>query len=165
MSTIPDPLNTASKRGKHHAILRPWISSQTACFSVPNSYIGEKDAHLHNMKYTSYSTARDWFTQPYHNRFSCIVSQILGRLHFRRSNLCDQPHICKGMTHINLLGAKWMREGGYYSSEKSCQLVPSMAHMHASLLWNDWQILGHGSQEPVGRKYWCNHWILLIDRR
>jgi hypothetical protein len=58
-----------------------------------------------------------------------------------------------------------MREGGYYYSEKSCQLVPSMAHMRASRVWNDWWIFGHGSQEPVGRKYGCDHWILIMGRR
>jgi hypothetical protein len=51
MTTTPYPMNTSSKRGKHHAILRPWIStSQTACSSVSNSYIGDKKAHLHNTK-------------------------------------------------------------------------------------------------------------------
>jgi hypothetical protein len=45
------------------------------------------------------------------NRGSCTVSQSLVRLRFCRTNLCNQPRLCKGITYINLLGTKRMRVG------------------------------------------------------
>jgi hypothetical protein len=56
-------------------------------------------------------------TAPPHNRVPWIVGHISGRLIFRRTNLCDQPRLCKGIIHSNLLGTKWMGESEYYNKE------------------------------------------------
>jgi hypothetical protein len=112
---------------------------------------------------TSYSGARDWLihTAPSHNRVSCLVSQIIGQLQFCRTNLCDQsrlwvwqyPHQCPGNE---------AEAGGY--SENISQLVPSMAHMLTCRLWDNWLIIGPGSQEPVGRRLECYNWIPPVER-
>jgi hypothetical protein len=114
MSTTPYPMNTSSKTGKYHAILRPWISiSQTAgLFTAYLVYRRKGSTPTQYQADASYITARDWFTQPHYNRVPCIVGQILGRLRFRRTNLCDLPRLRKGIIHINLLGPKRMGESG-----------------------------------------------------
>jgi hypothetical protein len=126
--------------------------------------ISEKFHHTYTIwsRYKLRYGAGPIHTAPSHNRVSCTASQSLVRLRFWRTNLCGQPLLCKGITHINLLGTKRMRVGT--TTRNISQLVPSMARMLPNRL-DYWLIIGLGSQESVGRKYWSDHWIPLIERR